>query len=208
MERERLKQLLKRASSIDEEYTRLIREATTRPEFLSQLTEYLPRAEGIPTSKDVLGYIAGAPDKLTYYQDNLRYVCTLAEASPCVKVESIGSTAEGREMVAVVLIVPSVEPDGRDKHTDWYYKCNQGIQDYQKISRVPYWGRYAMHDNNRDMITMSQIEMQNIASLYYEWLPVVFQDNHESVPYLFFSSANGPSNFPVAMDAERNLIAW
>ena len=57
------------AQDVDEEYTRLIHEATTKPEFLSPLTDYLPKAEGIPTPKDVLGYIAGAPGKLTYYDD-------------------------------------------------------------------------------------------------------------------------------------------
>lgn len=280
------------SSAVDEEYSRLIKEATTKPEFLSPLTEYLPRAEGIPTPKDVLGYIAGAPDKLTYYADIIRYMNALAQASPNVRVESMGKTMEGREMAVVivtsavnmealpankelmarladprvvtnekeadtlisritpvylltcnmhsgesgaaeaamemayrlavddnpivkkirddmiVLIVPSAEPDGHDKHTDWYYKYNRNITDYKQIRGVPYWGKYDMHDNNRDMITMSQKEMRHIAELFYDWLPVVFQDNHESVPYLFFSSANGPSNFPVTMDLERNMIAW
>lgn len=280
------------AQAIDKEYTKLIKEATTKPEFLSPLTDYLPQTEGIPTPKDVLGYIAGAPGKLTYYDDIIVYMNSLAEASPHVQVVPIGKTSERREMVIVVvtsennmeklsenkkliakladprivktgkeadalvsriipsylltcnlhspesgsaeaamemayrlavddnpivktirenlivLIVPSVEPDGHDKHTDWYYKYNQDITDYKKISHVPFWGKYDYHDNNRDMITMSQPEMQNIADVFYEWLPVVVQDNHESVPYLFFSSANGPSSFLPTMDSERNLIAW
>ena len=53
--------------AIDEEYTRLIKEATTKPEFLSPLVSYLPKVEGVPSPKDVLGYITGAPGKLTYY---------------------------------------------------------------------------------------------------------------------------------------------
>ena len=63
--------------SHDEEYTKLIREATTLPEFLSPLVNYLPKAEGVPTPKDVLGYIAGAPGKLTYYADILRRDLTI-----------------------------------------------------------------------------------------------------------------------------------
>lgn len=277
---------------IDQEYTRLIREATTRPEFNSPLTDTLPKSDGIPTPLDVLGYIAGAPDELSHYADLVRYFERLAEASPNVRLFSIGTTSEGRDMVAVavseasnldgqpagqtaihrladpreitgeaeadrlipdivpayllacnmhssesgsaeaamelayrlavderpmvktirenliVLIIPSVEPDGHDKHTDWYYKYNRGITDVEQLTRVPYWGRYDMHDNNRDMITMSQPEMKAVADLFFEWLPIVFQDNHESVPYLFLSSANGPSNFPATMDLERNLITW
>ena len=49
------------AGSNDEEYGRLVREATTKPEFLSPLVADLPRVEGVPTPKDVLGYIVGAP---------------------------------------------------------------------------------------------------------------------------------------------------
>jgi len=91
------------AQAIDKEYTKLIKEATTKPEFLSPLTDYLPQAEGIPTPKDVLGYIAGAPGKLTYYDDIIAYLNSLAEASPHVQVVPIGKTSERREMVIVVV---------------------------------------------------------------------------------------------------------
>ncbi len=279
-------------SERDKEYARLIAEATTRPEFMSPLVSYLPKADGIPTPKDVLGYIAGAEGKLTYYDDILKYMKTVADTSPNVEFLPFGKSGEGREMVNVlvtsrenmgfleenkalmakladprvvktaeeadellsrikpvywltsnihspesgsaeasmelvyrlavddhpmirairdnmiVLVSPSVEPDGHDKHTDWNYKVNKDVTDYDQISRVPYWGKYDLHDNNRDMITMSQPEMKNITDVFFEWYPIVIQDNHESVPFLFFSSGNGPSSFPGTMDAERNLIAW
>jgi hypothetical protein len=108
----------------------------------------------------------------------------------------------------IVLISPSIEPDGHDKHTDWFYKYDQDVMERSKVVGVPYWGKYDRHDNNRDMITMSQVEMQNIAKTYYEWHPVVLQDNHE-IGYLFYvSSSNGPSNFPPSMGGEANQIAW
>jgi hypothetical protein len=279
-------------SDQDEEYGRLIKEATTKPEFQSPLTEYMPKADGIPTPKDHLGYIAGAPGKLTYYDDIVGYMNALAKASPLVQVIPIGKSGEGREMVnvlvtsrenmakldeykkqmakladprivktseeadsivsqlkpiywltsnlhspetgsaeasmelayrlavddhpyiktirdnMVVLISPSVEPDGHDKHTDWFYLHNKDVTEYNQITRVPYWGKYDLHDNNRDMITMSQSEMKNVANVFFEWYPIVIQDNHESVPFLFFSSGNGPSSFHGTMDAERNIIAW
>ena len=49
---------------IDEEYTRLIREATTRPEFMNPLVDHLPKVDGVPTPMDVIGHISGAPGKL------------------------------------------------------------------------------------------------------------------------------------------------
>src|SRR5262249_4545471 len=42
-----------------------------------------------------------APKKLTYYADILKYYRALAKASPRVKVETIGKSDEGRELVIV-----------------------------------------------------------------------------------------------------------
>ena len=90
------------AQPIDEEYTRKIREYTTEPFFLSPLTDYLPAAPGIPTPR-VLGDIAGAPAKLPYSMEVYRYFRELAAASPRVKVRTIGTTEEGREMIVVTV---------------------------------------------------------------------------------------------------------
>jgi hypothetical protein len=279
---------------LDEEYGRLIAEATTSPEFQSPLTNYLPRVKGVPTPKDVLGYIAGAPGKLTPYKDILDYMHALAKASPNVEVFTIGKTSEGRDMVQVaiadaatmknlakykevlakladprvtrteqeadaliaqakpvywltgnlhspetgaaemsmelayrlavdnnpfikrirdnviVLISPSIEPDGHEKHTEWFYKHNKDITDVGKISRVPYWGKYTFHDNNRDMIVVSQPETQAIVDGYFDWHATVLQDNHESIPLLYVSSGTGPYNptYEPSVTSEWNLIAW
>ena len=49
----------------------------------------------------MLGYHIGAPKKLTYYADMLKYYRALAAATPRVKVETIGKSDEGRELVVV-----------------------------------------------------------------------------------------------------------
>ena len=54
------------AQSIDEEYTKKIREYTTEPFFNSPLTDYLPASKTVPTPKAVLGDVAGAPGILPY----------------------------------------------------------------------------------------------------------------------------------------------
>src|SRR5687768_14517253 len=88
---------------IDEEYTRKIREYTTEPFFNSPLTDYLPASPNVPTPSVVLGDVAGAPRKLPYAEDVHRYMRLLEKASPRVKVYSIGTTEEGREMIAVAV---------------------------------------------------------------------------------------------------------
>jgi hypothetical protein len=67
----------------------------------SPLVDHLPVVAGIPTPKDVLGHHAGAPKTLTYYADQLKYYRALAAATPRVKVETIGRSDEGRELVVV-----------------------------------------------------------------------------------------------------------
>ena len=61
----------------------------------------MPIVAGIPSPKDIIGYNVGAPKKLTYYADQLKYYRARAAATPRVKVETIGRSDEGRELVVV-----------------------------------------------------------------------------------------------------------
>ncbi len=88
---------------IDEEYTKKIKEYTTETFFSSPLVDYLPASKTIPTPKAVLGDIAGAPGKLPYSKEVYEYMRLLAKSTPRVKVFTIGTTEEGREMMAVAV---------------------------------------------------------------------------------------------------------
>ena len=89
---------------IDSEYTKKIKEYTTETWFGSPLVDYLPASKTVPTPKAVLGDIAGAPGKLPYSKEVYDYMRMLAKAAPNrVKVYSIGTTEEGREMIAVAV---------------------------------------------------------------------------------------------------------
>src|SRR5690349_4393689 len=67
----------------------------------SPLVDHLPVASGVPTPKQFLGYYVGAPAKLTYYDRIIAYYRALAKATPRVRVETIGKSDEGRELVVV-----------------------------------------------------------------------------------------------------------
>jgi hypothetical protein len=88
-------------ASDDPDFARAVKEWTTRPDFSSPLVDHLPKADGIPSPKDVLGHHIGEPKKLTYYADILKYYRALAAATPRVKVLPIGTSNEGRELVVV-----------------------------------------------------------------------------------------------------------
>src|SRR4249920_1937479 len=88
---------------IDQEYTKKILEYTTETFFLSPLVDYLPASKTVPTPKAVLGDIAGAPTKLPYSKEVYEYMRLLEKSTPRVRVFSIGTTEEGREMIAVAV---------------------------------------------------------------------------------------------------------
>ena len=85
----------------DADFAKMYTEWTRDAKFGSPLVDHLPRVAGIPMPKDVLGYHIGAPAKLTYYADILKYYKALDATSPRVFVETIGSSDEGRELVVV-----------------------------------------------------------------------------------------------------------
>ena len=88
---------------IDEEYTKKIKEYTTETFFLSPVIDYMPASKTVPTPKAILGDIAGAPGKLPYTKEVNDYMRLLAKSSPRVKVYTIGTSEEGREMIAVAV---------------------------------------------------------------------------------------------------------
>src|SRR6202007_1819314 len=88
---------------INEAYTAKIRKYTTAPVFTSPLVDYLPASKNVPTPEAVLGYVSGTPGILPYAEDVYKYMRLLEKASPRVKVFSIGTTEEGREMIAVAV---------------------------------------------------------------------------------------------------------
>src|SRR5215467_920695 len=87
----------------DEEFAKLVKEWTTSPEFMSPLVDHLPKAAGVPSPKDVLGYYVGAPKKLTRVADLGRYYRALASASKRVKLLPAGTTDEGRECLVIAI---------------------------------------------------------------------------------------------------------
>ena len=63
----------------------------------------MPASKAVPTPKAVLGDIAGAPGKLPYSKEVYEYMRLLAKSTPRVKVVTIGTSEEGREMIAVAI---------------------------------------------------------------------------------------------------------
>jgi hypothetical protein len=93
----------------------------------------------------------------------------------------------------IVLITPVVEVDGRDRMVDLYkwHKAHPG----EIYPRLPYWGHYVAHDNNRDAMGMTLNLSRNVLNTYIGWHAQVLHDLHESVPFLYDNTVgDGPYN--------------
>jgi hypothetical protein len=96
----------------------------------------------------------------------------------------------------ITLITPVLEVDGRTRQVEWYRRHVKGHTDYKDMPprSAPFWGHYTYHDNNRDAIAVSQPLTRNYFNTFFEWLPTVSLDLHESVPLLYVSTGTGPYN--------------
>jgi hypothetical protein len=86
---------------------------------------------------------------------------------------------------AVVFIDPTINPDGRDRHTYWanMYKGSPLVADPQDAEHNEYWpgGRtnHYWFDLNRDWILAVNPESQGKLNWYHQWYPNVVTDFHE-----------------------------
>jgi len=119
------------AQNDDPEFARLVKEWTTRSDFISPLVDHLPKVAGVPSPKDTLGHYIGEPKKLTYYADILKYYRALAAATPRVKVLTIGKSNEGRELVVVF-----VGADESIKNLETYRQYLAQLADPRKITEA------------------------------------------------------------------------
>src|SRR5207302_5901183 len=85
------------------EYTKKIKEFTTESFFTTELVDHLPLSSCVPAPDASLHHIVGAPDVLDYTKDINAYFRLLANKSPRVKVWSIGTSEEGREMLGAAV---------------------------------------------------------------------------------------------------------
>ena len=87
----------------DATYTAAIRKATTEPYFSTELVDHLPWSSCVPAPDTFLGHIIGAPDVLDHVAEINGYMRLLASRSPRVRVFSMGTSEEGREMILVAI---------------------------------------------------------------------------------------------------------
>ena len=119
-------------------------------------------------------------------------------------VASENSEVLGHLKNAVIMIDPTINPDGRDRHTQWAntYQGKPNVSDPQDAEHNEYWpgGRtnHYWFDLNRDWLLGINPESRGKLTWYHEWYPNVVTDFHEmgSQASYFFEpmKANGSLN--------------
>ena len=100
-------------------------------------------------------------------------------------VAAKGEEAERFLKEAVILIDPSYNPDGRDRHSNWanMHKGNPPVSDAMDREHNEVWpgGRFNHYwfDLNRDWLPLAHVESRNRVEFFHQWLPNVGTDYHE-----------------------------
>ncbi|MEA2240313.1 MAG: hypothetical protein QOC81_5037 [Thermoanaerobaculia bacterium] len=104
----------------------------------------------------------------------------------------------------VLLLVPSLNPDGEIMITDYYRKY---LGTRYEGGRLPWlYHHYVGHDNNRDWFMLTQLETKALSrAVYHEWYPQVWVDEHQM-------GTDGPRMFipPFAdpVDPDVHPLIW
>jgi hypothetical protein len=95
-----------------------------------------------------------------------------------------GSEAQSILHNVIIVMVPSLNPDGQQLVVDWYKKY-LGTP-YEGTSPVVLWHHYTGHDDNRDWYAFTQVETQlTVNKVLNVWRPQILYDIHQM-------GANGP----------------
>lgn len=121
---------------------------------------------------------------------------------------------------AVLLIDPSFNPDGRDRHSTWAnsYKGDPMVSDPADAEHNEMWPRgrtnHYWYDLNRDWLPLAHVESQARIDFYHQWYPNVVTDFHEmgtNSTYFFEPTKPFGSENPVVprdnYDKLNNLFA-
>ena len=112
---------------------------------------------------------------------------------------------------AVIMIDPTINPDGRDRHTQWanMYQGTPNVTDPQDAEHNEYWpgGRtnHYWFDLNRDWLLAINPESRGKLKWFHEWLPNVVTDFHEmgTQASYFFEPMKTNASFDPIMPKEN-----
>jgi hypothetical protein len=207
------------------EYAKKIKEYTTEPYFITELVDHLPASSCVPSPDAVLHHIIGAPDVLDYTKDINAYMRLLAQKSPRVKVYSIGTSEEGREMLAVL-----VSDEANLARLDRYKEITRRLADPRGLSDAEaqklaaegkpiYWADGSIHSpetGSPEMLMelayrlaveetpfIQKIRQDSIVMI----TPIVEVDGHDRMVDIYMHRKNHPADPPYPLTWWGHYVA-
>lgn len=155
------------------------------PENLAHLAEYKdiqrrladPRITSPEESKDLIA--RGKMVLIVTCNIHSSEIASSQSAAEFAYRLASGDTPEIQSILhnVILLLVPSLQPDGQQLVVDWYKKY-LGTP-YEGVGTVTLWGHYIGHDDNRDWVGLTQVETQMAVKLINEWHPEMLYDLHQ-----------------------------
>lgn len=111
----------------------------------------------------------------------------IASSQSCADFAYLLATGKGPESQSIlhnviIVMVPSLNPDGQQLVVDWYKKY-LGTP-YEGNSPVVLWHHYTGHDDNRDWYAFTQVETQlTVNKVLNVWHPEILYDIHQMGAY-------------------------
>ncbi|MBI3931811.1 MAG: peptidase [Acidobacteria bacterium] len=102
---------------------------TTDPRFVSPWVADVPESATVPSPSDHLGRVAGASGHLSTTAEVHGYFRALAAASPRVRVERIGTTEEGRE-----ILLAAIADEGGMRKREWLMAATASLADPRRTT--------------------------------------------------------------------------
>jgi hypothetical protein len=200
--------------SDDADYSKKIKEFTTETYFSTELVDHLPLSSCVPAPDTSLHHIVGAPDVLDHTQDINAYFRLLASKSPRVKVWSIGTSEEGREM-----LVAAVSDEANIARLDRYKEITARLADPRGLTEAEaqkliaegkpiYWADGSIHSPEtgspemlmelayrlavEDTPLIQQIRRDSVVLI----TPIVETDGHDRMVDIYMQHKKHPDEAP------------
>ncbi|HBS11449.1 MAG TPA: zinc carboxypeptidase [Flavobacteriaceae bacterium] len=116
---------------------------------------------------------------------------------------------------AIFFIDPTINPDGRDRHTNWVnnFRGNHLVADKYDIEHNEGWPRgrtnHYWFDLNRDLLLGVMPESNDRLKWYHDWYPNVVTDFHEmgtNSTYFFEPKNKSAAENPITPAENRNVL--
>ena len=132
-----------------------------------------------------------------------------AQAAPLIAYDLV-TTSDARKLEwlsrVVWMMIPTHNPDGMDMMVEHYLKYRGTM--YEGSTMPGVYHKYAGHDNNRDFITLSQMDTRAVSAVYsLDWFPQVMVDKHQMGPtgVRYFVP---PPHDPIAENIDAGIWNW